>query len=170
MSERLSHSAIGRIRAGRFPAAHGGATLPCQTGDAAQETVKSTASVISLVPPALIRQGAAVALALMLAGPVFAQVECRFDPDSVTIRDDGPGRAIVTYRNSAAGCSEGESRILTSAAGIKVRVVIDVNVDDEAELERIDVFPQDRSMLAFPPRDEIRDGETTEIVVQGGMA
>lgn len=108
--------------------------------------------------------------ALAQPGLPPAASECRFDPDHVSIADAGVGRAVVTYYNSAAGCSGGVNRILITPAGIEVRVVITVNVDATAERERIVVIPQTDGFFAFPPEADLRDGETVEIIVMGGLA
>ncbi len=95
---------------------------------------------------------------------------CLLDPDRVTIRDAGHGRAVVTYYNSGFGCSGGLNEVMTTPDGVSVRVVIDVNADRDAERERITVIPQTDGMFAFPPEADLKDGETVEIIVMGGMA
>jgi hypothetical protein len=95
---------------------------------------------------------------------------CILDPDRVTIRDAGHWRAVVTYYNSGFGCSGGLSEIMTTPAGVSVRVVISVNADAGAEKERIVVIPQTDGMMAFPPEADLKDGETVEIIVMGGLA
>lgn len=95
---------------------------------------------------------------------------CILDPDRVTIRDAGMGRAVVTYYNSGFGCSGGLSEVMTTPDGVSVRVVITVNADADAERERIVVIPLTDGMFAFPPEADLKDGETVEIVVMGGLA
>ena len=76
----------------------------------------------------------------------------------------------MTYYNSAEQCSGGLNQVVTTPGGITVRVIIDVNVDDFAAKERITVLPQTEGYFAFPPSEDLRDGETVEIIVMGGMA
>lgn len=91
-------------------------------------------------------------------------------PDKWSIRDDGPDRAILTYSNSEAGCSTNVDTMLTSENGIQVRVIILANPADASGAERFDAVPQDPNMMAFPPSVDVADGDTQEIVVQGGMS
>jgi len=102
--------------------------------------------------------------------PPYGSAPCVMDPDRVTIKDAGIGRAVVTYYNSGFGCSGGMNEVLTSPNGVSVRVVIDVNTDADHEREKITVIPQTEGMFAFPPAEEIKDGEEIEILVMGGMA
>jgi len=78
-------------------------------------------------------------------------------PDELTIRDDGPGKAIVTYSNSVNQCSVPLIRRLVSPAGIAVDV-------------RIDLLGVDAFMMAFPPEGDLLDGETAEFIIMGGLA
>lgn len=91
-------------------------------------------------------------------------------PDKWSIRDDGPGRAIVTYYNSEAGCSMNVDTVLTSENGIKARIVIIANPSDGGGDERFDVVPLDPNLMANPPSIDVTDGETKEIIVEGGLS
>ena len=115
-------------------------------------------------------RAASLILGLLLAGPAFAQAPRCVVPDYVTIRDEGMGVAVVTYHNSADGCSNGVNPYLVSPNGITVRVIIDVNADPDAELENIRVLPQDTGYSAYPPELDVKDGETVEIMVLTGLS
>lgn len=91
-------------------------------------------------------------------------------PDRLTIADDGPGRAIVTYYNSVNDCSNNVDRVLTSENGIAVRVVIEVGGEEIEYRERITLEPQDPNMMAFPPEQDLLDGEERRFVIQGGLS
>ncbi len=91
-------------------------------------------------------------------------------PDEWDIRDDGPGRAIVTYYNSEAGCSMNVDTVLTSENGVMARIVIIANPADANGDERFDVIPEDPNMMAYPPSLDVSDGEAKEIVIQGGLS
>ncbi len=91
-------------------------------------------------------------------------------PDRLTIADDGQGRAIVTYYNSVNDCSNNVDRVLTSDNGIAVRVTIEVGGEEVEYRERITLEPQDPNMMAFPPQQDLLDGEERRFVVQGGLS
>ena len=92
-------------------------------------------------------------------------------PDRLEIRDAGEGQAIVTYYNSAQQCSMGLTRVLTSPNGIQVEVTIKVNpVEVEEGRESITLSPIDPQMMSFPPDGLLRDGETQEFLIQGGLS
>lgn len=113
----------------------------------------------------------AATLALMLlVGPAFAQAPRCLEPDHVSLRDDGPGRAILLFRNSADQCSSTVNTILTTRAGISVRVTIDPNGDPGASLEIIRALPQNPGFSAFPGRAEVKDGEEIEIEIVMGVS
>lgn len=117
----------------------------------------------------------ATVCAMLIAGPVepvplapFSGGNCYADPDRVEIADAGIGRAIVTYYNSGFGCSGGMDEIITSPDGIRVHVRIEINAN--GDMERITITPETEGMFAFPPFEEIKDGEETQIVVMGGLS
>lgn len=90
--------------------------------------------------------------------------------DVITIEDYGPGRAIVTYTNSYNNCSGEVLLDGVTDAGIKVRVTIHLGGNHNEYRETIIVKPLDLGMEAFPPSAEVLDGETVEIIVQGGLS
>lgn len=91
-------------------------------------------------------------------------------PDRITITDDGPGRAIVTYYNSINDCSNNLDQVMESEGGIAVRVIITVGGADTDYRERITLEPQDAMMMAFPPEGDLLDGEERQFVIQGGLS
>ena len=111
----------------------------------------------------------AALLALAIAAPAHAQYVCA-PPDRITIADDGPGRAVVTYYNSVNDCSNNVDRVMTSDNGISVRVVVQVGDATMEYRERITLEPQDPNMMAFPPEGDLLDGEEREFVIQGGLS
>lgn len=91
--------------------------------------------------------------------------------DTLTIEDAGEGRAIVTYHNHVAGCSTGYTdRILTSPNGISVSIDVVVNAGGAENQEGITITPLDATMMAFPPDGLVVDGDTLEIIIQGGVS
>jgi hypothetical protein len=105
------------------------------------------------------------------AGAAFGQAFVRCEPpDRITIADDGPGRAIVTFYNSINDCSNNLDRVMTTENGIAVRVIITVGGADTEYRERITLEPQDPMMMAFPPEGDLLDGEERRFVVQGGVS
>lgn len=98
------------------------------------------------------------------------EVRCKLDPEIITFEDAGYGRAILFYYNSGAGCSGTFNKIMTTAKGISARVVIDVNVDKDGEKEKVTVYPQTDGMYAFPPEQELKDGESVQTIVTGGIS
>jgi hypothetical protein len=115
-----------------------------------------------------------VTLALCFAIPAFPQPSnnsaCT-PPDEITIRDDGIGKAIVTYSNSVNQCSVAVDGLrLTSPNGIEVDVWIDLLGDDHQRRERITIIPVSPEMMAFPPEGELLDGESQEFLIMGGLA
>ena len=91
-------------------------------------------------------------------------------PDEITIRDDGVGKAIVTYSNSVNQCSVPLIKRLVSPQGIAVDVRIDLLSDDHERRERITLSPVDADMMAFPPEGDVLDGESQEFIIMGGLA
>jgi hypothetical protein len=115
----------------------------------------------------------AALLAVLLAAPAPAQPygsSACTPPDKITIRDDGIGRAIVTYSNSVSQCSVPLIRRLTSPQGIAVDVRIDLLGDDHERRERITLTPVEADMMAFPPEGDLLDGESREFIIMGGLA
>jgi hypothetical protein len=115
----------------------------------------------------------AALFAVLLAAPAMAQPvgssTCS-PPDELTIRDDGIGKAIVTYSNSVNQCSVPLIRRLVSPNGIAVDVRIDLLGDEHERRERITLHPVDADMMAFPPEGDLLDGETAEFIIMGGLA
>jgi hypothetical protein len=115
----------------------------------------------------------ATLLAVLLAAPSFAQPvgssTCS-PPDVISIRDDGPGKAVVTYLNSVNRCSAETIGRLTSPNGISVDFRIELTGEENDYRERIILNPVDADMMAFPPEDDLLDGETQEFIVMGGLA
>jgi hypothetical protein len=112
-------------------------------------------------------------LAGALVAPAYAQgygpAPCEI-PDILTIRDDGPGKAIVTYYNSVAECSEVLQRTLISPAGIEVKIYIDLlGIEDDGR-EKITLQPLDPTMMSFPPEGKLLDGEQRDFLIMGGMS
>jgi hypothetical protein len=109
---------------------------------------------------------------LLLATPAFSNdtFACKSNPDRLTVEDDGPGRVVVSYHNSIDGCSSGFNEVFTTEAGVVLRVVVDVNVDENGSKERVTVVPETDGYLAFPPEVELEDGQNAEILVLAGMA
>jgi hypothetical protein len=114
---------------------------------------------------------AVVAIAIFAAETAFGQGFYRCEPpDRITIADDGPGRAIVTYYNSVNDCSNNIDRVMESDNGIAVRVIIEVGGAETEYRERITLEPQDPMMMAFPPEGDLLDGEERRFVIQGGLS
>jgi hypothetical protein len=115
----------------------------------------------------------AALLAALLAFPSFAQPvgssTCS-PPDEITIRDDGPGKAIVTYSNSVNRCSAETIGRLTSPNGISVDFRIELTGEENDYRERITLNPVAVEMMAFPPEGDLLDGETQEFIIMGGLA
>jgi hypothetical protein len=113
------------------------------------------------------------ALLCLLSAPAFAQgyvTPACLPPDVLEIRDDGDGRAIVTYGNSVNNCSMEQNRILTSPNGIEVRVRIELLGREDEFRERITLEPLTDGMFAIPPEGDLLDGETREFLIQGGIS
>lgn len=115
----------------------------------------------------------AALLAVLLAAPSFAQINggstCS-PPDVIAIRDDGPGKAIVTYVNSVNRCSAETIGRLTSPNGISVDFRIELTGKENDYRERIILNPVDADMMAFPPEGDLLDGESQEFLIMGGLA
>ena len=115
----------------------------------------------------------AALFAVLLAAPAIAQPygssTCA-PPDELTIRDDGLGKAIVTYSNSVNQCSVPLIRRLVSPRGIAVDVRIDLLGDAHERRERITLQPVAVDMMAFPPEGDLLDGESQEFIIMGGLA
>lgn len=108
----------------------------------------------------------------ILAAPAFAQQyqpACT-EPDRLEIRDDGPGRAVVTYYNSVKNCSQPMIVTLTSPNGIEVDVRIDLLGKEDDYRERITLEPITDQYMAVPPEGDLLDGETREFAIQQGMS
>ena len=121
-------------------------------------------------------RGAWVGAAAMAAGIFAAEMvngqsfyRCE-PPDRITIEDDVYGRAIVTFYNSVNDCSNNIDRIIETDNGIAVRVIIEVGTADNDYRERITLIPQDPAMMAFPPEDDLIDGEEKRFLIQGGLS
>jgi hypothetical protein len=118
----------------------------------------------------------ALLLSLALAGPAAAQYFPSPAPtpncvDALTIEDAGEGRAVVRYYNHVNGCSTGYTdKILTTPNGISVSVDVQVNAGGAENQEGIWVTPLDEGMHAYPPEGLVIDGDTLEIIVQGGLS
>ena len=91
-------------------------------------------------------------------------------PDRLTIEDDGPDRAIVTFYNSVNDCSEIVDRVIQSDNGIAVRVIIQLGSEENEYRETITLEPKDPMMMAFPPEGDLLDGEERQFVIQGGIS
>jgi hypothetical protein len=121
---------------------------------------------------AIIIGSTAWVLATLIAVAAFAQpvgtTTCA--PDVIEIRDDGHGRAIVTYSNSVEQCSKSLMMTLTSPNGISVDIRIELLGAAHNYRERITLVPVDDMMMAFPPEGDLLDGETQEFVIQGGIS
>jgi len=115
--------------------------------------------------------GALLATGAFVASAAFSQgfYTCA-PPDRITITDDGPGRAIVTYYNSINDCSNNMDRVMETDNGIAVRVIITVGGSDTDYRERITLEPQDPMMMAFPPEGDLLDGEERRFIIQGGTS
>jgi hypothetical protein len=111
----------------------------------------------------------AATLTLPAAAQPYGSSTCT-PPDEITIRDDGIGKAIVTYSNSVNQCSVPLIRRLVSPNGIAVDVRIDLLGDEHERRERITLHPVDADMMAFPPEGDLLDGETAEFIIMGGLA
>jgi bifunctional DNA-binding transcriptional regulator/antitoxin component of YhaV-PrlF toxin-antitoxin module len=90
--------------------------------------------------------------------------------DKVEIVDDTEGRAIVTYYNSSEECSVARDYVITSAAGIKVRVIITIGSNTDQGREIIELVPLDPAMMAYPPEGRLTDGETQHFLIQEGLS
>ena len=91
------------------------------------------------------------------------------EPARLIIEDIAPGAVGVFYSNSVCGLSEGLNEVITTPAGVTMRIVIDVNVEGEAMSERIVVYPKTPGYFADPnvPMDVIDGGSITIYVTQG---
>ena len=115
--------------------------------------------------------GAILATGAVIASAAFSQGFYRCEPpDRITIADDGPGRAIVTFYNSINDCSNNIDRVMTSDDGISVRIIITVGGAETDYRERITLEPQDPMMMSFPPGGDLFDGEERQFVIQGGTS
>lgn len=115
--------------------------------------------------------GALLMGATFFAGQAFGQGFYRCEPpDRITIEDDGPGRAIVTFYNSVNDCSNNLDRVMETENGIAVRVIIEVGSAENDYRERIILEPQDPMMMAFPPEGDLFDGEEKQFLIQGGLS
>ena len=115
--------------------------------------------------------GGFIVAALIASLPAYSQgfYTCT-PPDRITIVDDGPGRAIVTFYNSVNDCYNNIDRVMETDGGIAVRVIIKVGSADNEYRETIILEPQDPMMMAFPPEGDLYDGEERRFVIQGGLS
>ena len=90
--------------------------------------------------------------------------------DALEIRDDGEGKAIVTYYNSIENCSGAANVVITSPEGIAVQVIIDIGGEEEDYREVIQLIPLGDGMMSFPPEGKLLDGERQEFVIMGGVS
>lgn len=90
--------------------------------------------------------------------------------DSLTIEDDGPDKAIVTYYNSIESCSMNSDQVFTSPDGIKVRIIINVGDKSVGGREIITLMPFDSQLMSFPPKGEVRDGDSAKFTIMGGLS
>jgi len=92
------------------------------------------------------------------------------EPDRIIISDLYPGAVGVFYSNSVCGRSEGMSELFTTPGGVTLRIVIDVNVDGEAQSERITVYPKTPGYFADPGPTDVPDGGSVTIYVTQGWS
>ena len=90
--------------------------------------------------------------------------------DSISIRDEGMGVAVVTYYNSVESCSQEFSTTLTSEAGVEVKVQISIGGEEDDYREIINLTPLTDGMMAYPPDGKLLDGETQEFYIMGGLS
>ena len=96
---------------------------------------------------------------------------CNLNPDVLTIRDDGPNRAIVTYYNSDSFCSTAfDEEILVSENGIEVSILITAGGLEAEYRESIFLQPIDIQLFAYPAEGSLFDGETREFIIMGGLS
>jgi hypothetical protein len=91
-------------------------------------------------------------------------------PDSITIRDAGEGRAILTYSNSVDQCSAELVKTLTSPNGIAVEVQITLGGKENEYRERIELRPLTDGYFAVEPEGELLDGEVRDFLIVGGVS
>jgi hypothetical protein len=101
------------------------------------------------------------------SGPPYAlpYIQSCIEQDSISIRDEGPDKAIVTYSNSIEECSSPVTLHLTAPNGIKVRVTIQIG-----DAETITLEPEDPLFMSIPPEGDVPDGEKQEFLLMGGMS
>ena len=114
--------------------------------------------------------GALLATGAFIASAAWGQNYRCEPPDRITIADDGPGRAIVTFYNSVNDCSSNIDRVMETDNGIAVRVIITVGSSENEYRETISLIPQDPVMMSFPPVGDLLDGEEKRFVIQGGLS
>lgn len=85
--------------------------------------------------------------------------------DVLTIEDDGPHIAVLTYSNAAERCSDTVDRTMRSQNGIAVTVRVIV-----ADRETLEVIPHDPQYHAHPSRIEVEDGESVFVIVMAGTS
>lgn len=116
----------------------------------------------------------ALAVLLLAASPALAQsgppyalpyIASCIEQDSISIRDEGADKAIVTYSNSIEECSSPVTLHLTAPNGIKVRVTIEIGAAETIILE-----PEDPLFMSIPPEGDVPDGEKQEFLIMGGMS
>lgn len=118
-----------------------------------------------------------ILLALMLF-PTLALAEPKGFPfvpsciiqDSIGIRDEGEGRAVVTYYNSIESCSSEIDIVLVSQNDVAVRVIVTIGDSKNENRETIQIIPLDSGWIAIPPEGHQLDGETAEYLVEIGLS
>ena len=90
--------------------------------------------------------------------------------DWVTIEDDGPDKATVTYYNSIDNCSSPGTWTFTSPNGISVKVTVSLGGAETVYKENVLIIPDDPNFMSFPPEEDIVDGETKKFMIIGGMS
>ena len=90
--------------------------------------------------------------------------------DELTIEDDGPDRAIVTFFNGGEKCSSTFNITLTSPNGIEVDIEVEIGSQEHLYREVIRLFPVDPQVMAFPPEGLLYDGTTEKFVLMKGMS
>lgn len=104
------------------------------------------------------------------AQSVLPEVPSCIIQDSLMIRDEGEGKAIVTYYNSVESCSNAAEVELTSPNGVSVMVYITIGGEEDDYREIIELYPITDGMMSFPPESKLLDGETQEFLITGGVS
>ena len=104
------------------------------------------------------------------AEPKLPHVASCLVQDWVTIVDDGPDKATVTYYNSIDNCSSPGTWTFTAPNGISVKVTVSLGGAETSYKENVLIIPVDAWMMSFPPEEDIIDGETKKFTIMGGMS